>query len=493
MKLRSVLDIVTLMETMFSPTLYALDFTHEHYIALLKELHIHEDAEEFEKKKGTLKQGIKDYFWKTIQVVELELSPVDFKLEKVFFLDDNKDESYDRILHSNAIKLLEIAANHEEYRLLPFLISIPSEIRDVLIENFTHMSVPINKIRRDIRVQMEKIFRLNEKDIILFLRGKISLRFYIPPQKYEDGKDRRFNGQDPELMAKLYHHYFPEGAWSYISDVLDEVLNEKLNFGMINNLYYRKNFIPVFRCMIEILLVDVISLDDRDYVEGLSGYVLRQHFDQILYHTAENLLMFVENRDKNAQTFIKDYTDDIIVDANGNRIQKYAIVDMKKQSWNYSSIVSLVMQYKQVKARVSSQEEAIIAALSRLEEVKEEMKAEKRNKDASLAKITEIEQTMAHDDIVYLKSKRNLDFVPDSALSLPEKRRKQQLADLKTEKSNLELINKRIANKSVEMSRRSKKVEHEEKMLENLKTQMVPIVETYNLMAHAVAVVLAKR
>ncbi len=492
MKLRSVLDIVTLMEKMFSPALYALDFTHEHYVALLKELDVYENSEQFEEKKGTLKQGMKDYFWKTLQTVELELSPVDFKLSKLF-ADEKKDEAYDRMLHSNTIKLMDIALNHEQYRLLPFLISIPSEIRDTLMQSFSEMKIPIDQARRDTREQIEKIFRLSERDITLFLRGKISLRFYTPPQKYEDGKDRRFNGQDPEMMEKLYHHYFPQGAWNYITDVLDEVLNEKLNFGVINNLYYRKNFIPVFRCMIEILLVDIISLEDRDYVEGLTGYVLRQNFDQILYHTAENLLVFVENRDKNAQTFIKDYTDDVVVDAHGKRIQKYAIIDTKQQTWNYSSIVSLVMQYKQVKARISAQEEAIVNALARLEETKEEMKTEKRNKDSALAKITEIEQTMAHDDIVYLKSKRNLDFVPESALSMPEKRRKQQLADLKTEKSNLELINKRVTNKSIEMTRRHKKLEHEEKTLENLKTQMIPIVETYNLMSHAVATVLAKR
>lgn len=492
MKLRSVLDIVDLLEQILPPNLYALDFTHDHYMILLSRLEIDIDKNRFEEKKGTLKQGIVDYFLKSYQTIELDVSHDGFRLSKLF-ASKIDNESIDRMLHKNALQLMEIAHNNEKYRILPFLVSIPPEIRNTLLQTFETMNIPMADARRYTRDQIENLFELSEKDIILFLRGKISLRFYTPPQKVIDGKDRRFNGQDPELMEKLYKHYFPQGAWDLIAETLDEVLSDKLNFGTINNLYYRKNFIPVFRFMVEVLLIDLISVQDRDYLDGLTGYTLRQHFDQILYHTAENLLVFVENRDKNAQTFIKDYTDDIVVDPSGKRIQKYAIVDMKQQIWNYSSIVSLVMQYKQVKARVSAQHEAIESANERLEEVKEELRMEKRNKDSALSIITDIEQTMAHDDIVYLNTKRNLDFVPESSLSVGDKRRKQQLAQLKDEKSNLELINKRITNKSIEVTRRHKKVEHEEKVLETLKVQMVPIVETYNLMAYAVATVLAKR
>ena len=86
----------------------------------------------------------------------------------------------------------------------------------------------------------------------------------------------------------------------------------------------------------------------------------------IFIFTAKVLLDFIENRNKNAENFIKYYNEDVIIDTNGNKIQKYAIIDSKQQKWNYSSIVSVMMQYKQAKIKLASQADAIQAALLRV-------------------------------------------------------------------------------------------------------------------------------
>ena len=73
-------------------------------------------------------------------------------------------------------------------------------------------------------------------------------------------------------------------------------------------------------------------------------------------------MQFVENPNKNAEIFIKYFVDEVIIDPNGNKIQKYAIVDSKQQRWNFSAILSIMMQYKQVEQKISAQQEIILTA-----------------------------------------------------------------------------------------------------------------------------------
>ncbi|MBN2870604.1 MAG: hypothetical protein JXK04_06590 [Campylobacterales bacterium] len=478
--------------------LYAHDMSREHYQAILKQLGVSQNEELFEEKKGALIKGLVEFFSRSFQPVDVELGFDRCSIAK-HFTDPSRPEAFDRMLHANILVFLEIKNKKEAFHPLPYLLSIPEETRSRVMIGFIERGENMERARQITRQQIDAVFGLDERDIIFFLRGRISVRYFTPPKKFPEGADKRFGGESVEDMEAMYTAYFPKGAWGAIEPILDEVIEDKLNFSLIDNVTFAKTFIPVFRSMIEILLLDIVSVEQRSKIEGFTGYVLRQHFHPILLHTAKNLLECVENRDKNAEQFIKYFSEEVLIDANGNKIQKYAIVDSKQQRWHYNSILSVMMQYKQVKLKIASHKEAIVDAQERVSECEAEITAERNKKYALMDKIAEIEAMITDAETRFLQLKGKTPTKEEEALSLKSDitrlsvRQKELYGQMKSKTGELELINGKMANKTNELSRRQKKLADEKKSLQATFEQTAPIRESYELVSEALSLVLAKR
>lgn len=490
-------SVIELLHQFLPRRIYALDFSTEQYKTLLKKLSLDNETR-FEEKKGYIRKGIVQYFSENNQEIELQVTFDSFAMKK-HYIDPSKSEAYDRMLHQNSSILLDVNGRKSDFSPLPYIISIPEEIRTPIFESFEAFDTDIDYIRQTTRRQINQIFSLDPKDIIFFLRGRITIRIYTLPQKYADGVDKRFAGESVEVMEAMYHSYFPDGAWEDIESFLDEVLEEKLNFGVIDNFTFTRTFIPVFRSMIEILLLEVLSQNDRPRIEGFTGYVLRQHFHDIFVYTAKNLLTFVEKRDKNAEAFIKFFTDEIIIDNNGNKIQKYAIVDSKQQRWNYSSILSILMQYKQVKQKISTQKETIHESENSLSLCQSELMEEKNNQNDLNLKLADLQETITENEAAIDRLKNKVASSPEETLSIKSQINRlnyyeTELLDSKKKMlTQIELSKNKLSGKLSEFTRRQRKVDHEKKSLRSYLEQMASILESYDLMTEALATVLTKR
>lgn len=470
----------------------------EHYSDLLNKLSVSASEERFTDKKGAINKAIITYFAQTHQKIDLHTSLSTFTIKK-HFLDPSRSEIFDRMTHRNASILLDVLDRREEFLPLPFLVSIPPPIRAQIIEGYSSTGESMEIARHFTRQQIDTIFTLDERDIIFFLQGKISIRYYTPPKKFPAGTDKRFAGESVESMEEMYRHYFPNGAWESIEAILGEVIEDRLNFSVIDNNTFTKSFIPVFRSMIEILLLDRVSEEDRSKIEGQTGFILRQYFHPILLYTAKNLLDFVENRDKNAETFVKYFTDDIIIDGAGNKIQKFAITDRRQQKWNYSSVVSVMMQYKQSKIRIAAQKESIILAQERVNESQNEIVTEKKHKLEIAEKLDEVETMVSANDTKILELKGQISNTPEDDIALKSELKNghdlyNELFKMKKNYSTqLELTRNRLTNKMSELAQRHKKLEYEKKSLQSIIEQTASVKEMYELVAEAVSLVLAKR
>jgi len=498
MNLQIVSEIVALLNEILPPHLYASDFTKEMYFTLLRKLSLYDKEEFFNDKKGAIKKALTEYFAQHHQKVSVEITFRTCTLKKDL-LDASRSESFDRMIYNNMLALLDVSKQKEDFLVLPFLLSIPESIYQVIFKKFSSLGETAIVARRITRQQVNSVFELDERDIVFFLRGKITIRLFTPPKKFPPGVDKRFAGETMEAMIDLYQTYFPEGAWEYIESLLDDVITEKLNFEIIDNLTYHKQFIPVFRSMIEILLLDVVNEEDRMKIEGLTGYVLRQYFHPILLYAAKRLLDSIEKRDKNAADFIKYYTDDIVIDENGNKIQKYAITDIKQQKWNFSSILSVMMQYKQARFKLNAQQELIVTSEERVNESKIEIESEEKNYNALTEEIIRIKTLMIENDTKILEIKAKSTSQDSNSFSLGNDiKRINNLQDdlnerIKNRRNQLEISKGRLVNKKVELARKQKKVLYETKTLQAIKEQTDPIFQSYEMIAEALSLVLAKR
>lgn len=480
-----VLEIVDLLKTFLPSNLYALDFTASHYKSLLDKLKIAKDEKLFELRKGTLIEGIVEYFNLSFQVISVDLSFHNCSITK-HFTDDTGSEILDRMLFKQSKLLIDISEQKDAYRTLPYLLSIPEATRDLLIKGFIDKNETMEKARKVLRLQIQPIFNVGERDITFFLRGRIWIRYYTPLKKVLEGEDKRFAGESQEELDAMYKTYFPNGIWQDIQSILGEVLEEKLNFSVIDNATFTKTFIPVFRGMIEILLIDVMNPSDRSKIEGFTGYILRIYFDRILLYTAKNLLLFIENRDKNAEVFIKAFSDDTLIDSSGKKTKKHPIVDEKQQVWNYVTILSILMQYKQAKLRIISQNNILSTAKEQLKQSEENLKSETNSQEIQEEKIEKIIKKIADSEMVNFQNNKVSD--PKHA-----KRHEELIAMKRTEENELYLIKNRIANTTIEVGRQQKKLKHETEAKNILNEQTEPLKETYERIAKALALVLTKR
>jgi hypothetical protein len=485
---KAVEQVVNVLKSFLPVNIYALDFTLEHYKTLINTLQISNDAKSFDLKRGTLIEGITEYFKLSAQNVTVSLTHTHCLLKKQF-MDNTASEIFDRTVHGNTQFLMELATRKDDFQTVPYLLVLPEDIRNIVFQIFLDNRLSIEKTRKLVRLQLQSVFNLTEKDVVFFLRGRIWIRYHSQP-KATDGRDNRYAGESAEELEAMYNAYFPYDLWEEIEVILNEILEEKLNFSIIENTYFTKTFITVFRGMIEVLLIDTLKPNDHPKIEGFTGYVLRQYFDKILLHTAKNLLNFVENRDKNAEIFIRNFTDSVVIDANGTKIQKYAIVDMKQQRWNYTSILSILMQYKQAKLKITTQKESIYTAKQKVIACEVDLKSETNAQHDQEKNIENVKKLLAESDLAYFNSKKH---GYTSLLTSQARRHEELLSDKKNEENTLDMIKNRIMNKIIELKRRRQRVSIEIKAYESLMEQLTPVVEAYDNIAHGLAVVLTKR
>ncbi len=495
---RIISDIIIILEEILPKHLYAHDFTTEQYKTLLSKLSAAANETLFNDKKEAIRKALVRYFSNSNQKIELNVTLDSFALKKKF-VDPSKSEEYDRMLFRNSSLLIDIFERKEEFSPMPYIVSIPEELRAPILENFLQLDSNIDNARQMTRRQIDQIFNLDVKDIIFFLRGRITIRNYTPPKKLPEGADSRFGGESIEDMEAMHNAYFPDGAWEHIESILGEVIEEKLNFGVIDNITFSRTFIPVFRSMIEILLLEIIKPEDRPKLEGFTGYVLRQNFHDIFVYTAKNLLHFVENRDKNAEAFIKYYADEVVVDANGNRVQKYAIVDTKQQKWNFSAIISITMQYKQVKQKIIAQKETILITENEFHQCQNELSVEKSNQNIITDKLADLQETIDENEAAILRVKNKIGETSEEKVSIKSQVNRlnyHQIELIDTKKKStaqLDLSKNKISNKVSELTRRQRKLDFEKSSLKNYLEQMASLLESYELITEALATVLTKR
>lgn len=493
-----VSDVIDLLNTILPKNLYALDFTLEHYFTLLKKLSLYEKEEYFNDKKEAIKKAIINYFAQSNQDVDINVSFKTFTMHKHFF-DHSNSEKLDRTIHRNRALINDLESRKAEFLPLPFLVSIPNEYYTQIMQGYIEHQQSMESARYITRQQVDHIFSLDERDIIFFLRGKISIRYFTPPKKIPEGIDKRFSGESIENMEIMYQTYFPEGIWPMIEEVLDDVLKDGLNFSVISNMTFSKTFIPVFRSMIEVLLLDIVSESDRPKIEGQTGYILRLHFQKILLHTSKNLLNFIENRNKNAEKFINYFTEETIIDMNGNKIQKYAITDKRNNRWNCSAVISLMMQYKQTKIKVAAQDEVLAIAQERVNESEKDIESEKKSKHNFEKELEEIAKLLPDADMKLMSLKEKLSLNPEESEAIKSEMvlLNDYYNELITKKKNhtaqLEVINSKITNKMSELAQRNIKLTYEQKIHKTILEQTAPVIEMYELVADALAFTLAKR
>ncbi len=478
--------------------MYALDFTTDHYRALIEMLEEEYSAEYLEHNRGAIKEAIRHIFADTHQKISVAVPESGIVIEKSFSYPQ-KGEHLDRILHKVTMRLLTVEDNPEVFRPVDYLWILPEDVRADLFGYFKRIKLDVVQQREYTRECIVKVFELEDQDIVLYLRNAIYILYYIPPTIIRDGADKRYAGHAPEEMETLFNQLFPEGAWELIESYLDGIFTDKLDFSRIDNQTFIDTFIPVFRSMIEILLVEYASQTESEKVEGLVGYFLRQYFDDLLIAAAWEVLALFQERDRNAEAFVRYFQDEVIINKKGRKIQKYAIIDERGQKWNHNSILSTLLQYEQAEKRIKNQEEKIQGIVQRLDEAKTVFSAEKNGRFRVSAEVKEMQTLVIQNQNLIDQFEHKIEELKETGkenidrLNRLKKEREALLERSKLANNNADYASRRYNNKQIDMKNWKKQYQANQKLLQEIDEQNDTLMKKVDLIVRALASVMARR
>lgn len=414
------------------PGFYASDFSQHHFDAFLDELIAQFGEKETLSRMKTIHSGIYTYFKALGQETDIRISGRDIKVIKKFkpgISSAAVDKAYTKL----DVIMDKIIQDEEKYALMDNLWCFPETTLKPLYETFSGTSIAddTDKIRPLIRAAVRHNFELGSKDIILFMRKKMYVRTFVDMRVLK-GENQRFLGASPEELEEIYEHYFPEDFEKIVLELAPEVFKDALDFSTIDSMTFRSKYINVFRTLVDVAMANYVSELDEQTVMALNGFVLRIHFDALLYQCAEMLVDMVMKRDKNADVFLRFYNGETILDASGKKITKPFIVDVNNNTWNYNSIFSVMKQYEQYLTKHEKQLQLVKEAENFYTHAASEVASLRRKKKESKenTKLTRAEHASA------VMSVQRLEAI--------EKPSKEELSRLRYEKSRERELKKKF-------------------------------------------------
>ena len=330
-----------------SPGFYASDFSQEHFDTFLDELIPQFGEKETLGRMKVINTALYEHFKDFGQETEIKILDRKIKVVKKFndgITSVDVDKAYTKldILTGRLLK------DEKKYALMDNLWCFSDDALEPLYDNFADTSISANSetIRPLIRASVRHRFELGNKDIILFMRKKLYVRTFVDIRVLK-GENQRFLGASAEELEDVYKEHFPEDFKQILLELAPDVFDDGLDFSLIDSMTFRSKYINVFRTLVDLAMSSYVGKLEEKTVMALNGFVLRIHFDALIRLCATTLVDMVMMRDKNADTFLRFYNGETILDAAGNKIKKPFIIDANDNTWNYNSIFSIMKQYEQ--------------------------------------------------------------------------------------------------------------------------------------------------
>jgi len=417
-----------LLETL-EPGFYASDFSQERFEVLLNELISQHGKEKTFSRMDTVRSAIYKHFKTSDQECEVKIEGSVIKVVNQFKYGVQTAEM-DRAFLGLETSLKSMLERKEQHALQENLLCYSEAVLTGLYQRFVSTEVEENyaSLRELIRSHIQESFDLHSRDIVLFLRKNLYVRYFVDLRANDGSKNRRFLGVSGDELADIYQDNFPDDFGEILLEMSTDVINDALDFNRIDNLTFKTKYIEVFRTLVDVAMADYTAGISSDNVMALNGYILRIYFDELLYRCAEVLVEKVMQRNKKADKFLHFYNGEIVIGKNGKKVKKPFITDVNGNVWNFGSIFSVMTQYVRHENNCDQQAEAINELENTYREASSLVGLQKNNDKKCNEELTRIRQQLDTCTLV----KNNL-----ASIAKPTKEEITKLCEKKAEEKSL--------------------------------------------------------
>jgi hypothetical protein len=395
------------------------------------------------------------------------------------------------------------------YLFLDVLYRFEEEDLEPIISALEHCKLP-KRYTSYIDVLHEKFANkvdLNASDLFLYTDNEIYIKRYFQVTLPENCTDRRACGIPLETLASYKKQFFPNDEHKErLIALLPFAIESTLNIKKINPMEFKNLFIPTFVNLADIVVIESSELEDLRSIRGLSYFILREVFEDMMMLIAENILLHFSNQEKKAIDFLSHFGIHETIDAKGNRYKPNPILDESKRAWNMTTIRSTMIQFKKSKQTLYDRRNDIAIIKKKLDhhrseskEISQQIKKEHENLKEIEEKVEQtrltLEKLEATDakEVKFLENGEEKNFDRRSLVAQLY-RKEESLLNQKTKlqksRKELELT---LSNKQKEIYVWERRFSETEKSLVILESQGHPIDGQYERIRRALAKTLSQR
>lgn len=245
--------------------------------------------------------------------------------------------------------------------------------------------------------KLSKKLKMGENDLLLFAEGAVYVKRFFQVETSGNAAERRACGLSIETLDAYKRKFFKNNSHKEkILAFMPHAVEEVLSYKKLTPAEFKKIFIPVFVNIVDIVVMAETNLEDLQSIRGLSYYLLREVFDELMLFVASDILFHFSIQDKKAIEFLSYFSINESIDSKGNRYKPNPILDESNYAWNMTTIRSTMLQYKRAKQAVYDKRNSLITIKQKFESHKMDQKELGKQIISEQEKLQEIEAKIHH-------------------------------------------------------------------------------------------------
>lgn len=399
--------------------------------------------------------------------------------------------------------------NLEKYRVHEALYFMKEDAIGEIVSSLYECKLPKNytSYKDVLRDKFFKNLGFGKNDLVLFVEGEVYGKLFFQVDVPSDTPDKRACSLPVELLEEYKQKFFKQNAHKEkVTILLTHAVEDILSFRKINPLEFKKIFIPVLVNIFEIVVIEYTDLDDLRSIKGLSFYLLREMFDELMLFIAEDILFNFSNQDRKAIEFLSHFSVHETIDTKGERYKPNPILDESNHAWNMTTIRSTILQHKRAKQAAYDKKNSLIVISKKLEaykidekELNKQILLEEKTLEELKVKIKNIHKTLDRlqdsdsPEVMFVENGEEKSFQRNGLIVKMFKKEDDIIAEKNRLQKYIKEIENAVENKKKEIYVWEKKYEESSEMLAKVETNGHPMDKQYERIQRALAKTLATR
>lgn len=488
----------------FDPACRECVFTPEHTQALNQKILEFDPTYQAlrTEKKEEIRLAFTD-FYINVAKVALFFKGMDEIIVKIMPYETHPDE--EKYIKKICAYVQSIAEELDKVNDQESILVIPQEYMAQIQHFLKEIPVPVDS-RMMIRKAVHEAFKLDEKDLILFMNKKVVIRFFCEAT----GCERRFEGlpqsEIEEIVAALYSNEDENDMAADLEMVIATLSDSTLDFSKIDNHFFDTKHVKI----IQHALIDFFRAkisQEEIIIKAVANYIFRESFYYIHELLAEKILELIERKDKNAELFLRYYKGDTSIH-NGEKYVTPEIIDEEGQKWNISTIVNFISQFSKNKATIKKKESNIrlyttekddlVLRINESTRVEKSIKGDTRHAQKEFEQIvSQLErndQSLNRGHVKQMKSRHGLEEDDSLVLDMRRSAGKNSPAAYKHDvQESYKELQKSITDMGKRVDFLNMKIDTEQKGIEEIQEKFDEQTDKYDMLVIAISEVLMSR